>query len=203
MLLYNSYPNAGAPRVGAAVPDFYDRIEGVKAMSEQALFRREGMTFGDAGGVERLTTIRVTPSFFKVAPISAVRGRLFEAADGEVGENQKVLLSYAFWLRRMGGRDDAIGKSLRLNGQPYEVVGVLPASFSFLQNDIDLFTPAAFGPQDKSDERRHSNNWQMVGRLADGATWISSSSRWTPSIGPTTNVFPTSSRSSRTLTSGP
>ena len=170
VLLYNSYPNAGAPRVGAAVPDFYDRIEGVKAMSEQALFRREGMTFGDAGGVERLTTIRVTPSFFKVAPISAVRGRLFEAADGEVGKNQKVLLSYAFWLRRMGGRDDAIGKSLRLNGQPYEVVGVLPASFSFLQNDIDLFTPAAFGPQDKSDERRHSNNWQMVGRLADGAS---------------------------------
>ena len=170
VLLYNSYPNAGAPRVGAAVPDFYDRIEGVKALSEQALFRREGMTFGDAEGVERLITIRVTPSFFKVAPISAVRGRLFEEADGEVGKNQKVLLSYAFWLRRMGGQDTAIGKQIRLNGQQLEVVGVLPKEFTFLQNDIDLFTPTGFAPADKADDRRHSNNWQMIGRLADGAS---------------------------------
>jgi len=170
VLLYNSYPNAGAPRVGAAIPDLFDRIEGVKALSEQALFRREGMTYGDAQGVERLNTIRATPSFFRVAPIGAFRGRVFDAGDGEVGKNQKVLLTYGFWQRRMGGRDDAIGKQLRLNGQQFEVVGVLPKEFSFLQNDIDLFTPAAFTPEDKGDDRRHSNNWQMVGRMADGAT---------------------------------
>jgi hypothetical protein len=84
------------------VPDLFDRIEGVKALSELALFRREGMTYGDAEGVERLNTIRVTPSFFKVAPIGAVRGRVFDAGDGEVGKNQKVLLSHGFWQRRMG-----------------------------------------------------------------------------------------------------
>src|SRR5678809_1809294 len=148
VLLYNSYPNAGAPRVGAAIPDLFDRIDGVKALSEQALFRREGMTYGDAQGVERLITIRAMPSFFKVAPIGAFRGRVFDAADGEVGKNQKVLLTYGFWQRRMGGRDDAIGKQLRLNGQQFEVVGVLPKEFTFLQNDIDLFTPAAFTPED-------------------------------------------------------
>jgi predicted permease len=170
VLLYNSYPNAGAPRVGAAVPDLFDRREGIKILSEQALFRRESMTFGDAEGVERLITIRATPSFFKVAPVGAHRGRVFTDADGEVGQNQKVLLSHAFWLRRMAGRDDAVGQRIRLNGQPFEVVGVLPASFSFLQNDVDLFTPAAFAPADKGDDRRHSNNWQMVARMADGAT---------------------------------
>jgi putative ABC transport system permease protein len=49
-------------------------------------------------------------------------------------------------------------------------VGILPPEFSFLQNDVDLFTPAAFTPPDKADNRRHSNNWQMLGRIADGAT---------------------------------
>jgi hypothetical protein len=92
----------------------------------------------------------VTPSFFKVAPIGAIRGRVFDAGDGEVGKNQKVLLSHGFWQRRMGGRDDAIGKQLRLNGQQFEVVGVLPKEFTFLQNDIDLFTPAAFAPATKA-----------------------------------------------------
>ena len=67
VLLYNSYPNAGAPRVGAAIPDLFDRIEGVKALTEQALFRRESMAYGEAEGVERLITIRATPSFFSCA----------------------------------------------------------------------------------------------------------------------------------------
>ena len=170
VLLYNSYPKAGAPRAGAGVPDLFDRREGVKALTEQALFRRENMAYGDAEGVERLITVRATPSFFKVAPVSAIRGRVFDDQDGEVGKNQKVLLSYGFWKRRMAGRDDVAGQQMRLNGQQFEVVGVLPESFSFMQNDVDLFTPAAFAPADRSDDRRHSNNWQMVGRMADGAT---------------------------------
>jgi predicted permease len=152
------------------VPDLFDRIDGVKALTDQALFRREGMTYGEAEGVERITTVRATPSFFKVAPVAAIRGRVFDEKDGEVGQNQKVLLTHAFWQRRMAGRDDVTGQKIRLNGQQFEVVGVLPESFSFLQNDIDLFTPAAFAPADRGDDRRHSNNWQMVGRMADGAT---------------------------------
>lgn len=170
LLLYNSYPNAGAPRVGAAVPDYFDRIESVKGLSEQALFRRESRTLGDAEGVERLVTIAVTPSFFNVAPVGAHRGRVFDAGDGEVGKNQKALLSYSFWQRKMAGRDDAVGKQIRLNGQQIEVVGVLPKEFTFLQDDVDLYTPVAFAPADKGDDRRHSNNWQMIGRMADGAT---------------------------------
>ncbi len=63
-----------------------------------------------------------------------------------------------------------LARQIRLNGQQFEVVGVLPKEFTFLQNDIDLFTPAAFAPAEKGDDRRHSNNWQMVGRMADGAT---------------------------------
>jgi predicted permease len=95
---------------------------------------------------------------------------MFTEADGEPGQNQKVLLSHAFWQRKFGGRETVTGEQLRLNGQPHDIVGVLPKEFSFLQNDVDLFTPAAFAPADKGDDRRHSNNWQMVGAMAEGAT---------------------------------
>lgn len=170
VLLYNSYPAAGAARVGTAVPDLVDRQQSVPALKETALFRREGMTYGDADGVERIITIRAMPSFFRVVSIGAIRGRVFDDSDGKQGQNQKVLLTSGFWHRHLGGRDDVVGKPIQLNGQPFEVVGVLPESFSFLQNDVDLFTPTAFVPDDFADNRRHSNNWQMIGRMADDAS---------------------------------
>ena len=170
VLIYNSYPNAGVPRAGAGVPDYFDRLDAVPALSDQAIFRRESLAFGDAEGVERVISIRATPSFFRVVSVPAARGRVFDKGDGEVGQTHKVVLSYGFWQRHFGGRDNVVGQPIRLNGEPYDVVGVLPVEFSFLQNDVDLFTPAAFEPADKGDNNRHSNNWQMVGRLAAGAT---------------------------------
>src|SRR5262245_27342637 len=103
VLLYNSYPNAGAPRVGNAVPDFFDRITAVPALEEQAVFRREGMTFGDEQGAERLTSIRATPSFYRLVGVQPVAGHVFTEEDGEVGKNQKVMLSYGFWQRKFAG----------------------------------------------------------------------------------------------------
>jgi len=171
VLLYNSYPNAGAPRVGAAVPDLYDRITGVPALVEQALFTRQPIFFGDeTDSVERLVAILATPSFFRVAAVTPLKGRVFTEADGEVGQNQKALLTYNFWMRKLGGKEEALNQPLRLSGQQFQVIGVLPASFSFLQNDVEVYLPAAFAPADKDDNRRHSNNWQMIGRIRDGAS---------------------------------
>src|SRR6187397_429517 len=169
VLLYNSYPNAGAARVGAATPDLVDRQQGVKSLTDLALFRREGMTYGsETEGVIRVVAIRATPSFFKVVPIAPIRGRAFDENDGKPGANQKVLVSYGFWKRNLGAREDIVGQSVKLNGQPFEIVGVLPASFSFLQSDVELFVPTAFVPEDFGDDRRHNNNWQMLGRMAPG-----------------------------------
>jgi predicted permease len=170
VLLYNSYPNAGAPRVGAAVPDYFDRLAAVPALDQQAIFRREGVTFGDENGAERLFSLRGTPSFFRLVQVQPIKGRIFSEDEGETGKNQKVILSHAFWQRKFGGAADVVGRSIRLNGTPFDVVGVMPHGFSFLQNDIDLFVPAAFTPAAKADDQRHSNNWQMIGRLAPGAT---------------------------------
>ena len=170
VLFANSYPQAGIPRSGTAIPDYFDRLDGVPALTIKALFRREGMIFGEADGVERLTTIRATPSFFKVVAVPAFRGRVFNDADGEAGQDHKALLTYGFWQRHMGGRDSVVGEKIQLSGQPYDVIGVMPADFSFLQNDVDLFVPAAFAPEEKADDRRHNNNWQMIGMTSPDAS---------------------------------
>ena len=113
--------------------------------------------------------MRATPSFFRLVGVQPLKAAC-SARTSERGKDRKVLLSYGFWQRKFGGADSAVGASIRLNGAQYDVVGVLPLDFSFIQSDTDLYMPAAFGPDDKSDERRHNNNWQMVGRLKAGAS---------------------------------
>jgi putative ABC transport system permease protein len=170
VLMYQSYPKAGAEIGDTAVPDYFDRLAGTTVFSEQALYRREGMTLGAEDGAERLTVVRATPSFFRLLQVPPAQGRLFTEQEGELGHEHEAILSYALWQRLFGGRASALGQDVRLSGVPYTVVGVMPASFKFLWNDVDLYVPAAFTARDKSDESRHSNSWDMIGRLKPGAT---------------------------------
>jgi predicted permease len=151
------------------VPDYFDRITAVPALDEQALFRVEGATFGDRNGAERLKSLRATPSFYRMIGVQPIAGRLFTDAEGEPGKEMEAVLAYAFWQRKFGGDKAAVGKTIRLNGDTYDIIGILPQDFSFLQNDIDVVLPAAFTPDQKSDQNRHSNNWQMVGHLKAAA----------------------------------
>src|SRR6185503_18996931 len=131
VLMYNSYPNAGAPRAGASVPDLVDRLASVPALEEQALYRAETMTYGDENGAERLVSLRATPSFYRLIRVRPLHGRLFRDDEGERGRAMKVILGYAFWQRRFGGDPSIVGRGIRLNGNPFDVVGVMPRAFSF------------------------------------------------------------------------
>ena len=169
--VYNSYPGAGAVRASNGVPDYYDRLAQMPAVEEIAMYRNAGVTIGGQGGdVERVISMPVTPSFFRLLRAQPLRGRLFNEKESEVGETRTVVLSHGMWQRLFGGRDDAIGGDLRINGVPYAIVGVLPENFRFIDPEVQLWTPVAFTAEDRSDERRHSNNWQQIARLKTGAT---------------------------------
>ena len=170
VLMYNSYPKAGAVQGSTGVPDYFDRLREVTAFDEQALYRQQGVTLAGEGGADRLQTIRATPSFFRMVRVQPIKGRIFTEQEGEEGQEKKVILSHAMWQQRYAGDPNIVGKSIRLSSQPYEIVGVMPPGFKFIANGIDMWVPAAFTPREKSDESRHSNNWTMIARLKPGAT---------------------------------
>ena len=135
------------------------------------MYRQNGMTIGgDTRDAERVQGLIVTPSFFQVLRVEAFRGRVFTEEEAEVGKDQKVLLTHGFWQRQFGGADGALGQSLRVNGVPMTIIGVLSPAFRFVDPDIQIVRPVAFTPEDRADDRRHSNSWQQVGRLKPGAT---------------------------------
>ncbi len=172
LTIFNAYPGAGVQRASNGVPDYYDRLRDASAFEEIAMYRTAGVTVGGQGqgDAQRISSMPVTPSFFRLLGAGALRGRTFTEDDAEVGKERKVILSYGLWQRVFGGRDDAIGKYLRINGNPFAVIGVMPQGWRFIDPDIELWTPAAFTPEQRSDEQRHSNNWQQIGRLRPGAT---------------------------------
>lgn len=168
----NAYPGAGLERgLANGVPDYYDRLRDIDAFEELAMYRTSGATIGGVGAdPERVTSMPATPSLFRILRIQPLRGRVFTEEEGEVGQDRKVVLSYGLWQRLYAGRDSALGQELRINGTPHLIVGVMPADFWFIDPDVELWTAAAFPPEERADNRRHSNNWQQIARLEPGAT---------------------------------
>lgn len=166
--MYNSYPNAGVDRASNGVPDYYDRLRDLTVFEEQALYQDQGLTIGERGSVERVLGYGVTPSFFRLLRGKPVLGRIFTAEEGERGNERKVVLSYALWQRLYGGDRSILGKDLRIYGNPFTIVGVMPKDFLYLDPEVRLWRPLAFSPEQK--QARHSNSWEMIGRLKPGAT---------------------------------
>lgn len=166
----NSYPNAGAPRASNGVPDYYDRLAGVPAFDELALYRRASATIGFESGAERLIALQSTPSLLRMLQARPTAGRLFDESDGEPGNERKVVISQGLWQTRFGGDSGVIGSEMRLNGRQFTIIGVIEPGFQFLYPDISVYTPLAFTADQRSDQNRHNNSYQMVGRLRQGAS---------------------------------
>jgi predicted permease len=171
VVIGNGYPNAGAANIRAvAVPDYFDRLRETTVFEEQALYGNVSLTIDQGGTPARVRGMNVTPSFFRVLGVQPLLGRTFTDDEGEIGNNQKIVLSYGLWQSAFGGDAAIAGRDIRIDGQTYTVVGVMPQDFVYLRPDVMLWRALAFTPIQKSDQTRHSNNFQQIARLKRGAT---------------------------------
>src|SRR5579864_9172201 len=125
LLVYNSYPQAGADHAGATVPDYVDRVRDLTVFEDQALFNTRDPSLDANGQPERIHTMQVTPSFFHLIRLPPRRGRAFTDGEGERGRNHVIILSDAL-SRRLFGDADPIRHDVRIDGEEYAVVGVMP-----------------------------------------------------------------------------
>lgn len=168
LLISNEYPKAGVVGINnVSVGDYYDELREMTALESQALFRYRDQTLDLNGVPQRMRGMLVTPSWFRVLRVAPALGRPFSDAEGEIGQEHEVILSYGLWQELYGGDKSAMGRDLRISGQPYTVVGVMPANFDFLDPEVRLWMPLAFTADQKT--QHHNNNWYDIGRLKPGA----------------------------------
>src|SRR5580698_10076915 len=95
--VYNRYPKAGVDRAGASVPHYLERRAGIAAFAEAAAYKDGGVTIGESGSPDRVASMIVTPSFFKVLGISPALGRTFTEEEGTYGKNDVIVLGDGLW----------------------------------------------------------------------------------------------------------
>ena len=130
VFMFDGFPGAGVERAGTSVPNYVDRVALTDTFESVALYQQGGMAVGEGAGSEGVSSMNVTPSFFRVLKVNAVRGRFFTDEEGTRGRERVVVLSHGFASRQPGGLDAVVGRSLRLSENLYTVVGVAPAGFS-------------------------------------------------------------------------
>ena len=114
----------------------------------------------------------VTGNFFDVLGVRPALGRTLTAAEERPGTPPVALISHGLWQRRFAGAADAVGATLTLDGRAVQVVGVLPAGFSFLTFPAatDLWLPLGADPFDGRRFARGARSMGVLGRLKDGVT---------------------------------
>jgi predicted permease len=157
----------------------YQEFRRTRSFTAVAALRSWGAALGDQTEVEQLRGARVTPSLFPTLGVAPLLGRGFAESEGEGIGAQVAIVSYAFWQSHLGADPGALGRSLTLNGQRYQIVGVMPPDFGFPRGAellrglvfgprTDVWVPLAFSPEER--QSYGTMNLAVVGRLAPNVT---------------------------------
>lgn len=169
--VYNSYPKAGVVRAGSSVPCYFERKTGIAAFADAGAYRDTDRTLSESNTPERISGMSATPSFFRLLGASAALGRTFSEQEGEVGNDQVVILSDGLWREKFGADPQIVGKTLRFDGSgPLTIIGVMPKDFRYLSSRARLWIPLTFNAESRKPEERHSNNIIVIARLKPGLT---------------------------------
>lgn len=169
--VHNSYPRAGAERSGASIVNYYDRRNAaIKAFASVSLYQDGSTIVGAEGSPNRVPVGRVTPEFFATLGVPLALGHTFTDAEMIYGPDQVAVLSDAFWRSHFNADPNIVGRTFLNDGLPVTIVGVLPPGFRFLSSPAQFYRPASHAADEIKPTNRHSNNYQMVARLAPGAT---------------------------------
>ncbi|HJS74454.1 MAG TPA: ABC transporter permease, partial [Vicinamibacteria bacterium] len=157
------------PKGGVSEPEYYDYQEIDSLESVGAfLFVHDATLAVEGGEPEPVKRTFVTASFFRVLGVQALHGRTFEDEENEPGKGDVVLLSHGLWQRRFGSDPGLVGKTIRVEARGATVVGILPPSFQYLENGVELWFPFTLIPD--SPRPRAAHFMRVIGRLKEGAS---------------------------------
>ena len=177
MILWNRSPGLGIAEDWFSTAQFFDIKASHRGFEELAIAIGANYNLAGAGEPERVGTLRVSSNLLSLLGARAAAGRLFGPADDVPGTTGTAVLGHATWMRRYGGDPGVIGRSLVLNGQPYEVIGVLEAGFDIPREVLPTLGGAEHAdvilplPLDAEAARvRNREDYNLLGKLKAGVS---------------------------------
>jgi predicted permease len=157
-------PQWNLVRTGMAYRDFHAWRQQNKSFESMAVFRNSPSQLSDESRADAVPSAQTTYDLAAVLRIKPAMGRWFLPEEDTPNGPRVVVLGHGIWQSRFGGRSDILGQTLRINAQPYTIVGVMPVGFDF-PNRTELWVPIAMNPTEFS-------GWgpNGIGRLKPGIT---------------------------------
>jgi putative ABC transport system permease protein len=157
----------GTDQEATSGPDFHDFVE--MNRSFEALAARTGLnrTLGALAEPVRVSSARVSENYFSLLGVRPIVGRMFLPEEHQVGGDRVVLLTEGLWRARFGADPRVLGQPVLLDGEPWTLVGVVPAAARLPGRRDELFEPLTFGPD---EQFRGRHDLAVIARLKPQAT---------------------------------
>ncbi|HEY0764521.1 MAG TPA: ABC transporter permease [Pyrinomonadaceae bacterium] len=168
-LLYVTETTPEIPRASLSYPDYLDWKKLNRVFDSLDIYSQRDYVLPTSTGMEMIDGARVSAGFFRTLGVAPMLGRDFNDSEDLLNAPRTLMLSYASWQKRFGGKPEIVGQSITLDETPYLIIGVLPQKFHFAPVGNPEFW-ATINPSGGCLTRRSCHSLHGVARLKDGVT---------------------------------
>lgn len=169
-LIYNIYPKSSPDFGTTSVPDYLDRQQQLNGLDNLFIYSLESfnLTLGDS--TQRVLGYKTSADMFATLKVQPKLGKPYLESHATQGKDKVVVISDELWSGIFNSDPAAIGKTLRLHGDNYTVLGVMPKGFIFPDKDTKLWVPFVITAAQRSDQERVEEFSSSIGRLKAGVS---------------------------------
>ena len=164
--IWQKLPDQGLDQAPTSAPNFLTWREESEVFDRMAAFVPAVYSLVTDGPPEQVYGAEVSADLFELLGVEPWRGRPFVASEDDPGAERLAVISYSLWQRLFGARTGALGEVIKLDGSSFQVVGIMPPNFSFVDR-AEIWTPLVFSPEDMHPGKMFL---ETVARLRPGAT---------------------------------
>ena len=166
--IWHKAPGIDIKELLASPSTYFIYREQNRTMQDVGLFTGDAVSVTGSGEPEHILALDVTDGTLPLLGIPPMLGRWFNRQDESPNSADTVMLTYGYWRHKFGGDPSIVGRSITVDGKPRQVIGVMPASFNFLDEDVPpLILPFKF---DRSKIQLGNFSFRAVARLRPGVT---------------------------------
>ncbi|MCK5652008.1 MAG: ABC transporter permease, partial [Gemmatimonadetes bacterium] len=158
---------SGQGAVSTSLATFADISERSRTTTAWGAFRPRPLSVRGTERADAVGGAVVSTGFFELLGVSPTHGRVFRPEEGVEGGPRVVILHHDYWVNSLGMEEEPVGTVLTLDGEPHEVIGVLPEGFDFIVPNVDLWLPLTTSPRSEPRDRR---DVIALGRMSPTAT---------------------------------
>ena len=173
-ILWEDASFVGFPRNTPAPANYVDWKNQAQSFEDVAATHESSLNLTGDGEPERVETRRITHNFFSLLGVQPLIGRGFLPEEDRPNANNVVVLSYPLWQSRYGGDRNILNRTILLNGEQHQVVGVMPAGFQWLETEERLFVPLALNADQLANRGGHYLT--VIARLKPGVSTVQAQS---------------------------